>query len=105
LHSWPAGSSVSCTSWLPGPKRPHQAHTPAGHPLAWLDLEQAPESISEERRRELIELGFPDDGYDYLKHLRTVSHGSARMEVTDGPSTLRTNDVFMGAEGNTWQTD
>ncbi|KAL3690260.1 hypothetical protein R1sor_016569 [Riccia sorocarpa] len=28
--------------------------------------------LSEEKRRELIELGFPDDGYDYLQHLRKI---------------------------------
>ena len=26
--------------------------------------------LPEERRRELVSLGFPDDGYDYLKHLK-----------------------------------
>ena len=26
--------------------------------------------ISEERRREIVDFGFPDDGYDYLKHLK-----------------------------------
>ncbi len=40
---------------------------PPGHPLAFLN-EQEP--LTEERRREIIALGFPDDGYDYLKHLR-----------------------------------
>ena len=42
---------------------------PAGHPLAWLNEESEP-SISEERRQEIIRLGFPDDGYDYLQHMR-----------------------------------
>ena len=26
--------------------------------------------LPEDRRRELVSLGFPDDGYDYLKHLK-----------------------------------
>ena len=26
--------------------------------------------VPEERRREIVDLGFPDDGYDYLKHLK-----------------------------------
>lgn len=54
---------------------------PPGHPLAW--LESGPESgseLSDERRRELLELGFPDDGYDYLQHMRTLGHGSAALE-------------------------
>eukprot|EP01026_Neomeris_dumetosa_P044248 TRINITY_DN3723_c0_g1_i3.p2 TRINITY_DN3723_c0_g1~~TRINITY_DN3723_c0_g1_i3.p2 ORF type:complete len:563 (-),score=104.11 TRINITY_DN3723_c0_g1_i3:388-2076(-) len=28
--------------------------------------------LSEEKRREIVELGLPDDGYDYLKHLRVL---------------------------------
>ncbi|KAG2495893.1 hypothetical protein HYH03_006131 [Edaphochlamys debaryana] len=32
-------------------------------------------SMTEERRRELLALGFPDDGYDYLKHLRDLGRG------------------------------
>ena len=45
------------------------------HPLAWLRQEQ--DDISEERRQEIIKLGFPDDGYDYLKHLRQVGRPQA----------------------------
>lgn len=26
--------------------------------------------LPEEKRREIVDLGFPDDGYDYLKHLK-----------------------------------
>ncbi|PSC71647.1 LTV1-like protein isoform A [Micractinium conductrix] len=53
---------------------------PPGHPLAWLQEEQASAPMSEERRRELIELGFPDDGYDYLKHTRVLGRGVASLE-------------------------
>ncbi|GBG61856.1 hypothetical protein CBR_g23809 [Chara braunii] len=28
--------------------------------------------LSEEMRREILEMGFPDDGYDYTKHLRRI---------------------------------
>lgn len=38
------------------------------------------DEISEDRRKELIELGFPDDGYDYLKHLRVLGKGQASLE-------------------------
>ena len=49
---------------------------PVGHPLEWLNEE--PESnISEERRQEIIRLGFPDDGYDYLQHMRQGHEGAA----------------------------
>ena len=53
---------------------------PPGHPLSWLEEEAVMEEISEQRRKELIELGFPDDGYDYLKHLRTLGRGTANLE-------------------------
>jgi protein LTV1 len=48
--------------------------------------------LTEARRRELLEYGFPDDGYDYLSHCRVIGRGSARMEsgpaaaATAGPS-------------------
>lgn len=42
------------------------------------DEEQAP--LSEERRLELLEFGFPDDGYDYLKHCRVLGAGRAGLE-------------------------
>jgi protein LTV1 len=32
--------------------------------------------IPEAKRRELLSLGFPDDGYDYLKHMRVVGGGA-----------------------------
>ncbi|KAL4443797.1 hypothetical protein ABPG75_011534 [Micractinium tetrahymenae] len=53
---------------------------PPGHPLAWLEDEAAAAPMSEARRRELIELGFPDDGYDYLKHMRVLGRGQANLE-------------------------
>lgn len=28
--------------------------------------------LSEERRKAILELGLPDDGYDYLRHLRAA---------------------------------
>ena len=63
----------------------HQVDTtnrryPPGHPLAWLEEEHLKGDISNERRKELIELGFPDDGYDYLKHVRTLGIGAGSLE-------------------------
>jgi len=57
---------------------------PPGHPLAWLEDEEQQDEMSDARRRELVELGFPDDGYDYLRHVRTLGHGSASMEGMPG---------------------
>jgi hypothetical protein len=52
-------SSAPSSSWPSGSSRPLWADGP---------FEELPES----RRREHIELGLPDDGYDYLKHLRSL---------------------------------
>ena len=54
---------------------------PPHHPLAWLQEEER-DDISEERRKELIELGFPDDGYDYLKHMRVLGRGQASLDTS-----------------------
>ncbi|RMZ53463.1 hypothetical protein APUTEX25_003285, partial [Auxenochlorella protothecoides] len=58
---------------------------PPGHPLAWLEAEESgpSSSLTPARRRELIELGFPDDGYDYLAHLRALGGGSNALEGPD----------------------
>lgn len=45
---------------------------PPGHPLAWLQAERANRVTDDARRREIVSLGLPDDGYDYMKHLRIV---------------------------------
>ena len=38
--------------------------------------------VSEERRREIVDLGFPDDGYDYLKHLKgSADEGQALKDA------------------------
>lgn len=41
--------------------------------------------LSDELRKEIIELGFPDDGYNYLKHLREIKNSG-------GGSTYYHND-------------
>lgn len=47
--------------------------------------EAAPDAMSPERRSELMGMGFPDDGYDYLKHMRAPGrNGKATLEGT-GP--------------------
>ncbi len=55
-----------------------------GHPLEWLMEERGllkkENTLDEGKRHELIELGFDDDGYDYMQHLKTVD------EVSDGRS-------------------
>lgn len=60
-----------------------------GHPLEWLmeerGLLQRKNVLDEKKRHELIELGFDDDGYDYLQHLKTLDAnekptGNAHLE-------------------------
>lgn len=64
---------------------------PEAHPLSW--LERAEEDvITDERRRETIALGFPDDGYDYLKHLRRGQSSAtlgAEGESIEGESAVQ----------------
>lgn len=55
-------------------------------PPAWL-TQNEPQGppLDEEKRREILELGFPDDGYDYLKHLReSRPDGTVLISSTDG---------------------
>lgn len=65
-------------------EQPTGRRYPPGHPLAWLEAEEAQEAIPEGRRRELVELGFPDDGYDYLRHVRTLGRGGSSLETLQG---------------------
>lgn len=41
------------------------------NPFNTLCQDEYPSSgLTEERRREIVELGLPDDGYDYFKHIK-----------------------------------
>ena len=35
-------------------------------------VQSSPQSLPEHVRKEILELGFPDDGYNYLEHLREI---------------------------------
>jgi hypothetical protein len=37
--------------------------------------------LTGEQRREIRELGFPDDGYNYLRHVRDLGAGAAAQRV------------------------
>ena len=59
---------------------------PAGHPLSWLDDEESQAALSEECRKQILDLGFPDDGYDYLKHMRVLGRGKGQgLSSAAGP--------------------
>ena len=70
---------------------------PPGHPLAWLEEDESVEEMSGTRRRELIDLGFPDDGYDYLKHLRTLGRGAATLEGMSVPQDQMKQDAVSSS--------
>ena len=57
-----------------------EGRPPTGHPLALLEAEAADYSLSEEQRCEIIGLGLPDDGYDYLRHLRALGPGPSTQQ-------------------------
>jgi hypothetical protein len=42
----------------------------AKHPLSFLFVDEDDIVQNEEHRAEILELGLPDDGYNYLKHIR-----------------------------------
>lgn len=58
-----------------------------GHPLEWLMEERGllhkKNVLDEKRRHELIELGFDDDGYDYLQHLKTLDTSETGVSHAD----------------------
>lgn len=55
----------------------------AGKPSDFLHF--APEEISwdlpDSKRKEILELGLPDDGYDYLQHLKDPAATGAPVDV------------------------
>ena len=61
-----------------------QGRRPPGHPLSLLEEESSTYSLSEAQRREIIGLGLPDDGYDYLKHLRALDRAAVDEQDEGG---------------------
>eukprot|EP01023_Acetabularia_acetabulum_P039341 TRINITY_DN3784_c0_g1_i1.p1 TRINITY_DN3784_c0_g1~~TRINITY_DN3784_c0_g1_i1.p1 ORF type:complete len:338 (-),score=69.47 TRINITY_DN3784_c0_g1_i1:35-1048(-) len=56
--------------------------------------------LSEEKRREIVELGFPDDGYDYLKHLRVIKKAKEGIWSTQEKPEPTTSTVLQRNEGS-----
>jgi hypothetical protein len=71
---------------------------PASHPLAWLHAAETNKVGDDARRREIVGMGLPDDGYDYTKHLRVVGNqpASSLVENTAGKAGVK-GDVVVGA--------
>eukprot|EP00208_Stichococcus_sp_RCC1054_P008316 CAMPEP_0206152686 /NCGR_PEP_ID=MMETSP1473-20131121/39454_1 /ASSEMBLY_ACC=CAM_ASM_001109 /TAXON_ID=1461547 /ORGANISM="Stichococcus sp, Strain RCC1054" /LENGTH=573 /DNA_ID=CAMNT_0053550251 /DNA_START=115 /DNA_END=1835 /DNA_ORIENTATION=- len=71
---------------------------PPGHPLAWLQ-DPVRDNLTAERRAELLGMGFPDDGYDYLKHMRAPGRGGrANLEGASEADTFAGPSMFIPAE-------
>lgn len=68
---------------------------PVGHPLAWLEEEAQP-NLSEDRRQEIIRLGFPDDGYDYLQHMRRGQGSSVTFVTQQKPEEITPDGSATG---------
>ncbi|XP_018809066.2 protein LTV1 homolog isoform X2 [Juglans regia] len=46
---------------------------------------RAGKALPENVRRQILELGFPDDGYDYLIHLRDIKHAGGGSSFYNNP--------------------
>jgi hypothetical protein len=57
----------------------------ASHPLSFLFENEEDQVQSEEQRQEIISMGLPDDGYNYLKHMRAPG---SRQQMLILPSTV-----------------
>lgn len=55
-------------------QRADEAEAAAGsrHPMAFMYNEDDDAPPTEEERQEIIGMGLPDDGYNYLKHMRAA---------------------------------
>jgi len=49
------------------------------------NLEPGTKALPEHVRKEILELGFPDDGYNYLLHLRKIKNAGGGSAFYDNP--------------------
>lgn len=72
-----------------------QASLPSRHPLAAIFGEYSSEHEvqNDEQRREILELGMPDDGYNYLQHLRAVGARKHMMVLQPVLETIDTDQA------------
>lgn len=62
----------------------------AKHPLAFLFVQEEDLVQNAEQRHDILELGLPDDGYNYLKHLRAPGPAASRLTAApvEAPATI-----------------
>lgn len=60
------------------------------HPLSFLFVQEEDLVQSEDQRHDILELGLPDDGYNYLKHLRAPGPATSRLAAapSEKPATI-----------------
>jgi hypothetical protein len=68
----------------------------ARHPIAFLYENEEDQVQSEEQRQEIISMGLPDDGYNYLKHMRAPG---SRQQMFLVPVSVPEEREFEGGEG------
>ncbi|QDZ24451.1 hypothetical protein HOP50_13g69900 [Chloropicon primus] len=92
------GNAAASMSSVPPP--------PASQPPSWLlakmglsHLEPELPVLEEAKRKEILELGFPDDGYDYTRHLREARPDTVSM-VTAAPAAKGRGENLFALEGN-----
>ena len=58
------------------------------HPLSFLYVQEEDLVQNEAQRQEILDRGLPDDGYNYLRHLRAPGHAQPRTATVDTSSAL-----------------
>lgn len=78
----------------------NDAHVFGNSMLGWSgNSSAAAEPLPEHVRREILELGFPDDGYNYLLHLREIKNTGGGFAFYHNPkfrADLVPHDVKVG---------
>ena len=60
----------------------------ARHPLSFLYTQDDDLVQTEAQRQEILDRGLPDDGYNYLRHLRAPGHAAPRTATVDTSTAL-----------------
>lgn len=78
-------------------QRADEAESAAGsrHPLASLYGDSSDAPPTEEERQEIISMGLPDDGYNYLQHMRAAG---ARRQMLIIPAAIPEDEVADEAQ-------
>lgn len=67
----------------------HDSHPSARDFFARFDAEKETISVEDQKRQEIIDMGLPDDGYDYLKHLRAIGKTKVGLDKLPNTSAIK----------------